>query len=71
MEERFLNTIANVLGSNPGDISMETEYKKYEKWDSLGMMNILMELEEEFEVSIPIEKLAKVKTLKDLYEMVK
>ena len=42
MEERFLNTIANVLGSNHGDISMETEYKKYEKWDSLGIMNILM-----------------------------
>lgn len=70
MEERFLNTVGNVLGVDPGSISLETEYKKYEKWDSFGMMNILMELEEEFEASIPIEKLANVKTLKDLYEMV-
>ena len=71
MEDRFLKTVAEVLEVDAGELSMDTEYKNYEKWDSLAMMNILMELEEKFEVSIPIEKLDKVTTLKDLYEMVR
>ena len=48
---------------------IETEYKVFEKWDSLMMMNLLMEVEDEYEVSIPLESAGKIKTLKDLFDL--
>jgi acyl carrier protein len=40
------------------------------KWDSLMMLTLIMELEAEYGKTIPLEKLGKVKTLSDLYEIV-
>ena len=48
---------------------MNTEYKVYEPWDSLMMMTLIMEVEDEYEVSIPLEMVGKIKTLKDLFDL--
>ena len=71
MEEKFLEFVADVMEADPSQITMETPYKEYEKWDSLMMLTLVMELEAEYQVSIPMEKLNGVKTLADLYEFVK
>ena len=49
---------------------MDIEYKKYEKWDSFRMMNLIMELEDVFHISIPIEIISEIKTLQNLYLIV-
>lgn len=69
--EKFLSFVAGVMEVNVSTISMETEYKVFDKWDSLMMLTLIMELEAEYNVAIPIEKLGKVKKLSDLYEFVK
>ena len=69
MEAKFLEFIADVMEVEVDEISMETEYKEFEKWDSLMMMNLLMEVEDEYEVSIPLESAGKIKTLKDLFDL--
>lgn len=69
--EGFLEFVAEVMEVETADISMETKYKEYEKWDSLMMLTLVMELEAEYGVSIPMEKLGEVKTMADLYEFVK
>lgn len=71
MEEKFLNVVADSLDVDVEEISMSTEYKNYEPWDSMAMMSLLMDLEEEFDVSIPIEKIGCVKNLQDLFDLVK
>lgn len=71
MEQEFLNFIASVMEVEPSDISMETEYINFKEWDSLMMLTLVMELEAEYEVSIPVESLGNVKTLADLYAFVK
>ena len=71
MEEKFLETVAETMEVEVSEISMETAYKEYEPWDSMMMMNLIMDLEEAFEVSIPIEKVSNVKTLRDLFDIVK
>lgn len=71
MEEKFLETVAETMEVDVSEISMETAYKEYEPWDSMMMMNLIMDLEEAFEVSIPIEKVSNVKTLRDLFDIVK
>ena len=69
--EKFLSFVAGVMAVNTSEINMDTRYKHFEKWDSLMMLTLVMELEAEYEVSIPMEKLGGVKTLADLYELVK
>ena len=49
---------------------LETAYKEYEPWDSLMMLTLVMELEAEYDASIPMEKLGDVKTLGDLYALI-
>lgn len=70
MEEKFLLFVAEVMDVDRSEISFETEYKKYEKWDSLMMMTLIMEIEAEYNTSIPIESVGKVKTLQDMYDFI-
>lgn len=65
MEQEFLSLAAKVLGVDVSEISVETEYKVFEKWDSLKMLMLVMEIEAEYDVVIPIEALGKIKKLKD------
>lgn len=69
METKFLEFVADIMEVEVEEISMETEYKVFDKWDSLMMMNLIMEVEDEYEVSIPLESAGKIKTLKDLFEL--
>lgn len=69
MEAKFLEFVAEIMEIEVDEISMETEYKVYEKWDSLMMMNLIMEVEDEYSISIPLETAGKIKTLKDLFDL--
>ena len=69
METKFLEFVADIMEVEVEEISMETEYKVFDKWDSLMIMNLIMEVEDEYEVSIPLESAGKIKTLKDLFEL--
>lgn len=66
----FLNFVAEVMGTDALELNPETRYKEYEAWDSLMMLTLVMELEAEYGVSIPMEKLGEVKTLGDLYGLI-
>ena len=70
MEEKFLEFVADVMEVEASKISMETQYKVYEKWDSLMMLTLVMELEAEYGVSIPMEKVGNVTTLRDMYQLI-
>ena len=65
---RFLEFVAEVMEED--SVSMDMSYKEG-KWDSLMMLTLVMELEAEYGVSIPMEGLGNVKTLADMYEFVK
>ena len=71
METKFLETVAKTMDVDVSEISMDTTYGVYGKWDSLMMFNIIIDLEEEFSTTIPIEKISKIKTLYDLYQLIK
>lgn len=68
--EKFLAFIAEIMEVEVSEVSMETPYQEG-KWDSLMMLTLVMELEAEYGVSIPMESLSDVKTLAALYEFVK
>lgn len=66
--DRFLEFVAEVMEED--SVSLEMRYKEG-KWDSLMMLTLVMELEAEYGVTIPMDKLENVKTLADMYEIVK
>ena len=66
--EKFLELVAEVMEIE--EATMDMRYKEG-KWDSLMMLTLVMELEAEYDVSIPMESLGKVQTLADLYDYVK
>ena len=69
MEDKFLSFVADVLNVNVKEISMDSKYGDVENWDSVMMLNLVMELEEEYGCSIPIEKIAKGISLRELYAL--
>lgn len=71
MEKKFLDFVAQIMEIQPEEISMDTEYKVFSKWDSLMMMNLIMEIEEEYDTVIPIEKVGNIKKLEDLFNLLR
>ena len=66
--EQFLTFVAEIMEED--QVTMDMPYREG-KWDSIMMLTLVMELEAEYGVSIPLESLGNVKTLADLYELVK
>lgn len=58
-----------VLG-RPVNVTHETDIARDLAVDSLALMNIVMELEDRFDLSIPLDRLATVQTVGDLSELI-
>lgn len=65
--QEFLTFVAGIMQVDPSELSGETRFKEFKKWDSLMHMRLVMEIEEEYEVEIPIEEVPSIKTLNDFY----
>ena len=65
--EEFLEFVAAVFECDASELSGDTAYGEYPKWDSLMMLRLLMEVEDEYNVVIPIEETGLIKTLSDIY----
>lgn len=65
--DQFLAFVADVMEED--QVSIDMRYNEG-KWNSLMMLTLVMEIEAEYNVSIPMEKLGNVKTMADLYAFV-
>ncbi len=61
---------SKVLG-RPVEVSDETHIGRDLQVDSLALMNIIMELEDTFDISIPLDRLASIETTGDLSDLIK
>ncbi|RUT26967.1 acyl carrier protein [Asaia sp. W19] len=50
----------------PRDISGDSKIVEDLAFDSLAVMNFVMEIEDELDVSVPLDKLADIRTIHDL-----
>ena len=67
MLEKIKEIIAESLGT---DISTLTEETSFKEADSLDLFEMVMALEEAFNVEIPSEDLESIKTIKDVKEYI-
>ena len=61
---------SKVLGRTV-EVADETHIGRDLQVDSLALMNIIMELEDTFDISIPLDRLASVETAGDLSDLIK
>ena len=69
--EKLQNIIAEVLNVDPDEITPETTFVDDLGADSLDVFQIIMGIEEEFDIEIPNEKAEKIVSVGDAAEAIK
>ena len=69
--EKLKKVIAEVLSVDPDEITLDTTFTDDLGADSLDLFQIIMGLEEEFDVEIAPEKAESIKTVEEALEMIK
>ena len=69
--EKLKLVIAEVLNVDPEEITMETTFMDDLGADSLDVFQIIMGIEEEFDIEIPAEKAEKISTVEEAVELMK
>lgn len=69
--EKLKKVIAEVLNVDPEEITMETTFLDDLGADSLDVFQIIMGIEEEFDIEIPADKAEKITTVEEAVELIK
>ena len=69
--EKLKKIIAEVLNVDPDEITVETTFQDDLGADSLDVYQIIMGIEEEFDIEIPAESAEQVTTVEEAVEMIK
>jgi acyl carrier protein len=63
IESRVIEIVSEQMGVSKDQVKRETEFQKDLNADSLDVVELVMELEEEFEITIPEDAQDKIKTV--------
>ncbi|MCH5339762.1 MAG: acyl carrier protein [Acetatifactor sp.] len=69
--EKLKKVIAEVLNVDPDEITMETTFMDDLGADSLDVFQIIMGIEEEFDIEIPADKAEKITTVEEAVDLIK
>jgi acyl carrier protein len=68
--DRFRRVAVEVLSVSPDQVQVEARFGDDLDADSLDLVELVMALEEEFDISVPEEELEGVETVGQAYELV-
>ena len=69
--EKLKTVIAEVLNVDPEEITLETTFVDDLGADSLDVFQIIMGIEEVFDIEIPADKAEKITTVEEAVELIK
>ncbi len=69
--EKLKKVIAEVLNVDPDEITMGSTFLDDLGADSLDVFQIIMGIEEEFDIEIPADKAEKISTVEEAVELIK
>ena len=70
IEERVTKIVCDQMGTTPDKVSRETSFINDLGADSLDTVELVMEFEDEFEISIPDEDAEKIQTVGNAIEYI-
>jgi acyl carrier protein len=68
MENKVQEIVATILGLDRSDINIDSSSESVDTWDSLNHMNLIMAIEEEFEVTFEEEEIIEMTSVKALVD---
>ena len=68
--EKIKSILSEQLGADEEEMTMDTDIAKDLGADSLDVVELLMSIEDEFEVEIPDEEIENIKTIGELTEYI-
>ena len=71
MEKKFIELLMDILEIEDRELSLKDEFRHYPEWDSLGYLELIAMMDEEFGVAIENDDFGKLTTLEDLINEVK
>ena len=69
--DKLVEIMMDHLSIQPQDVTLDTSFKDDLAVDSLDLYDLVMALEEEFNIEIPQEKLTEVETVENLIKVLK
>ena len=63
IQEKVVNIICEQMGADASEVSRETSFINDLNADSLDTVELVMEFEDEFNMSIPVEEADKIQTV--------
>jgi len=70
VKDRVIEIVCENLGVNKDQVTEKTSFIEDVGADSLDIVELIMELEEEFEINIPHEQAEKIKTVGEAIEYI-
>jgi len=70
ISERVLAAVATVAGTDSGDLRPETELVNDLNLDSLAMFELVIELEESYDLRISDEDIDRIRTIEDIIDYI-
>ena len=71
VEERTRTLVAEVFGLPVEQVTLETSQQTIEDWDSLNVLNVLMAIEGEFDVTVSPEEVASFVSVEKILEVLR
>lgn len=71
MEDKIIELIARVLNVPRGEVTLETEIGELDEWDSLRNVQIIAQLEKEFEVKITPDMIMDLEDVSDIVGLIR
>jgi acyl carrier protein len=71
METKFIELLKDILEIEDRDLNLTDEFRQYPEWDSLGYLELIAMMDEEFGVAIENDDFGKLITLQDLINEVR
>lgn len=69
-KDKVIEIIANVLEVKPEEITLESIVGDFPTWDSLGQLNILQSVQDEFDVEFEPEEMMDIEDVNDIIKAV-
>lgn len=70
VKQKVFEIIANVLEIGISQITLETTVGDFPAWDSLGQLNILQSIQDEFDIEFEPEEMMDIEDVSDIIKAV-
>ena len=71
MENKVIKMVAEKLGKKVEDVKLSSRFVEDLGADSLDVVEMIMEFEDEFGIALPDEEVSKMKTIEDIVNYIK